>query len=199
MWQNFEPQLGRRKLTIKNENLSNFSVKKGTLPLRWVSPQITTKTWGRLTWWLVQKKYFIKSLTQANVKEVGGGTKNTIIKGEFLFDELPQFLKLSHSFFATSTKFIEQHFLKNKSALLLHAIMAQPLTKYSYTFCLCLFGTDNKLFTHDVRNRWIPWKINKLYELHSGSFPFRRKTQRTFFILFSCHDHGVFYTFHRSY
>lgn len=57
----------------------------------------------------------------------------------------------SEKFIASSAAKIEQHFLSEKTASLAYTIMAQPLEKDSKTFCLCIFGTDNKFNYNQVR------------------------------------------------
>ena len=63
-------------------------------------------------------------------------------------------MPISSSFFATSTKVIKDFFLNNISALSLYTIMAQPLDPHAPSFCINLFGTDNKFSTEDVLKRW---------------------------------------------
>lgn len=60
----------------------------------------------------------------------------------------------SDTFVVKSAAEIERNFLESKTSSLVYAIMAQPLQSNAPTFCLCLFGTDNKFDFKIVRRRW---------------------------------------------
>ncbi|KAK3911470.1 30S ribosomal protein S4E [Frankliniella fusca] len=61
---------------------------------------------------------------------------------------------LTNTFPATSAAMIANHFKNGKVAGTGYAFMAQPLKDGAPTFCLCLFGTDNKFNKDQVYKRW---------------------------------------------
>lgn len=63
-------------------------------------------------------------------------------------------MPISGSFLATSAKAIQDFFLNHSPASSLHTIMAQPLYDKAPSFCILLFGTDNKFSTEHVLKRW---------------------------------------------
>ncbi|XP_046409390.1 uncharacterized protein [Neodiprion pinetum] len=58
------------------------------------------------------------------------------------------------SFMATSPKVMEETMQNIPIASLAYTIMAQPLQKNAASFCLCIFGTDNKFTAEHVLNRF---------------------------------------------
>lgn len=59
---------------------------------------------------------------------------------------------------------IIDHFSKGNVSGFLNIIVAQPVVKNSYSFCLLAYGTDSKYSAMDVKNRWIyiEKELNKL-------------------------------------
>ncbi|XP_043289665.1 uncharacterized protein [Venturia canescens] len=55
---------------------------------------------------------------------------------------------------ATSASKIVENFEKGTIASLAYVIIAQPLIENAPSFCLSIFGTDNKFYATDVLNRW---------------------------------------------
>lgn len=73
-------------------------------------------------------------------------------------------MPIPFSFAAKNPKDIESHFLKQTTAQLIYAVMAQPLSENVPAFCLALFSTDNKFTSLQVFNRWkhIQRELSKL-------------------------------------
>ncbi|KAK3925541.1 MYG1 protein [Frankliniella fusca] len=61
---------------------------------------------------------------------------------------------ITGSFPATSAPMIAHHFKNGKVASVGYAIMAQPLQAGASSFCLSLFGTDNRFKSGHVFKRW---------------------------------------------
>lgn len=61
---------------------------------------------------------------------------------------------LSRNYPATSAAMITKHFREGAVASSGYAIMAQPLQKGAPSFCLTLFGTDNKFTSEQCVKRW---------------------------------------------
>lgn len=59
-----------------------------------------------------------------------------------------------NAYLATSANAIGQYFLKNEKANYAYVIMAKPLHDNAPSFCLCIFGTNNKFNYEDVIKRW---------------------------------------------
>jgi len=58
------------------------------------------------------------------------------------------------SFFATSAKDILEFFDVVKKANYAYAVMAQPVINTNHSFCVSIFGTDNRFKCDDVIKRW---------------------------------------------
>ncbi|KAK3909546.1 DNA gyrase inhibitor YacG [Frankliniella fusca] len=69
-------------------------------------------------------------------------------------------IPILNSFPAESAAMIATHFLKGEPASSTYATMAQPLQKGSPSFCLSIFGTNNKFTSEHVYKRWIYVKDN---------------------------------------
>lgn len=63
-------------------------------------------------------------------------------------------MPLSNTFSATTLEKIQNTFQNATIAKLLYVIIAQSLVDKGPSFCLCLYGTDNKFTFEDVLNRW---------------------------------------------
>jgi len=59
-----------------------------------------------------------------------------------------------NAYLATSANTIGQYFKNNEKANYAYVIMAKPLHENAPTFCLSIFGTNNKFNHKDVINRW---------------------------------------------
>lgn len=64
------------------------------------------------------------------------------------------------SYPATSAQVIAQYFEENTPASYVYCLIAQPLADNAPSFCLALFGTDNKFTANDVKARW-KWMVSE--------------------------------------
>lgn len=64
------------------------------------------------------------------------------------------------SFIARSAKFIQDCFKNENKSNYAYIIMVQPLFSYAPSFCLAIFGTDNRFTANDVLYRWENIKLN---------------------------------------
>ncbi|KAK3917567.1 50S ribosomal protein L4 [Frankliniella fusca] len=55
---------------------------------------------------------------------------------------------------ATSARTISNYFEENTVSNIAYCLIAQPMAPNAPSFCLALFGTDNKFESTDVSNRW---------------------------------------------
>lgn len=69
-------------------------------------------------------------------------------------------LPIVGTFPAASAKVINQYFQENSPASNVYCIIVQPLASNSPTFCLALFGTNNKFTANDVKARW-KWMVTE--------------------------------------
>ncbi|KAE8737720.1 hypothetical protein FOCC_FOCC016813 [Frankliniella occidentalis] len=58
------------------------------------------------------------------------------------------------SYPATSSTIIGKYFSENTASKNAYCIMVQPLAENAPSFCLALFGTNNKFSYKDIKNRW---------------------------------------------
>ncbi|KAE8749159.1 hypothetical protein FOCC_FOCC004066 [Frankliniella occidentalis] len=90
-------------------------------------------------------------------------SKSNQIKG-FVLPLNEDGLPITGSFPATSASLIKSYYDDGRVSSNAYLVVAQPLTPNAPSFCLALFGTDNKFSAKDVYRRW-SWTSHCLKEV----------------------------------
>lgn len=88
------------------------------------------------------------------VKKIQYDQKTNQLVGFVLHEDQITGLPKPNSYEAKNASSIQQAFTDGKMANLVYTIMAQPVHPNSPSFCLCVFGTDNKFTSETVLKRW---------------------------------------------